>query len=131
MANEFGNGNFGGGIFNLGFDSSVFGFALDRVYPLKVTFVTDVFEKEDGTEQRNSLLPRGLHLFELKLFARTDDERQELLNFYNIHQGLLGDFTFVDPVTTSNFNVRFEESLLFEKRADTLWDITVGLQEIL
>jgi len=99
---------------------------------LSVTFSTDIFAHEDGTEKRLNLTPLGTRTFEGRHIALTNAERDTLEAFFDTKKGRLTTFDFGDPVTGVTHTVRFlDPKLNFKRRDDTRWDLIVRFKEVL
>jgi hypothetical protein len=134
MPASIGQYNFGiynGGFYNQGYDPNAFSFTPNFTYPLEVSMLTQVEEHEDGTERRISKMPWGIRTFEAEFLGQTNDQKDLLTEFFESKKGNHGDFSYVDPVDSTEYNVRFDEArLIFVKRPDTLWDVTIKLREV-
>ena len=99
---------------------------------VSVSYGTNIFLREDGTEKRINLTPLPILVFEGEHFALTNSDRDTLLTFFEGKKGQLTTFSFISPTTNVNHTVRFEDSNLeFKRRRDSLWDVSVKLREIL
>jgi hypothetical protein len=74
---------------------------------------TKVIEFIDGQEQRFRLTGRDRHRWVIDLAALTDEETETLRQFFSEVEGPAGTFTFVDPLSGTEYsNCRFgHESL--------------------
>ncbi len=96
----YGEGGYGFGGYGGGLETDSFPLTFDHVYPLEVHFATEVFEKEDGTEKRLSLMHTPLHIFEGLLLGQTEAERLCLEDFFIGQMGTESTFSFTDPLAT-------------------------------
>ena len=60
---QYNFGVYNGGVYNQGFDPNAFSFAPDFYYPLEITMLTTIDEKDDGSEKRISRMHSPIHLF--------------------------------------------------------------------
>jgi hypothetical protein len=74
---------------------------------------TKVIEFLDGREQRFPLAGQTVRKWFIDLTALTDEEVETLLRFFLEMQGPAGKFTFVDPLSGTEYhNCRFEHESL-------------------
>lgn len=105
-------------------------FDLFGLYSLE--FSTAIQEKEDGTEKRLCLANLPIKVFQGSHIGLTSTQLDTLLDFFDTKKGQLTTFSYIDPVHSVTYTVRFREpDLIFNKRSGNLWDADVLLQEVL
>jgi hypothetical protein len=84
-------------------------------YNKTVAFKTLISQFENGAEQRRKKWSQGKLTFTLIWNAITPTNMAILWNFYIARLGSYDAFTFVDPLTTSSYTVRFlDDSMSYE-----------------
>lgn len=79
------------------------------IYTKGVQFKTLISPFENGAEQRRPKWGQGKVTFSLMYNAITDAEFTTLWDFYVARKGSNESFTFTDPLTSTNYTMRFSD----------------------
>ncbi len=95
------------------------------------TFATRVYKFVDGTEQRFRLWPSPLRRWIIRLELLTEDELNELREFYRNRAGEAQSFRFVDPWDSAEYPNCTLDGPDFEAilRAEGRGDVTLVVRE--
>ena len=117
-------------------DTTIFSMDPTYVYDESISYKVDITVFEDGGEQRR-LRGSPRHVFSLEFLSISEDDRDTIHNFFITHKGRYGTFSWVNPLDSITYNVRFatdnleETNIGYNETIGDIFDIRFQFEEVI
>ena len=104
---------------------------IDNVIEEDPEFRTSVSSFENGAEQRRGHWTSPIRKWRLQLNNRTQAQMEAIRDFFIAKKGALTSFTWVNPIDSVEYTVRFsEDKLSIKRKSFEIYDIEVSFTQV-